>query len=197
MCVWINKVHLLHFSFFSLKSYLFSRPRLRLFALHWLKANVRIPKQFRHVAVNEEDYCLSVKTRTALEVFPWTIHHTFELLVQWRHPFILHPRGEPKSATKGCRASWALEKLGTKSIAHWSGTIVDHELQFLTLLLWNTANVLPCLLSVLDWYLLRFKGEDGCYVLTLSLSSSDPISFCYFVHVHCTMKKMFIKKIKK
>lgn len=66
MCVWINKVHLLHFLFFCLKSYLFARPCLLLFTLHWLKANVCIPEQFRVVAGNKEDYCLCLKTRTAI-----------------------------------------------------------------------------------------------------------------------------------
>ncbi len=100
-------------------SCLFSCPCLFLFALDRLRASVCIPKQLRDAAANKEGYCLSLKKgQPSLEVFPWMICHTFELLVQRRRPFIPHPRGERKSATKGCRVSGAQEKLGTKSIAH-------------------------------------------------------------------------------
>lgn len=120
MCVWIYKVHLLHFSFSSHQSYLLSGPCLFLFALDWLRASVCIPKQLKDAPANKEDYCLHFKKKgqPSLEVFPWMIRHTFELLVQWWRPFILHPRGKWKSATKGCRVSRAQEKLRTKSIVH-------------------------------------------------------------------------------
>lgn len=119
MCVWIYKVHLLHFSSSLLQSYLFSGPCLFLFALDWLKASVCIPKQLRDAAANKEDYCLSLKKDIHLwRCFPeWFATH-LSYLFSWRRPFILHPRGEWVSATKGCRVSRALEKPGAKSIAH-------------------------------------------------------------------------------
>lgn len=86
---------------------------LSLFLCTWLtlKASVCIPEQLRDTASNKEDYCLSLKKgQPSLEVFPWVIHNTFRLLVQWRHPFIPHPRGEWKSSTEGCRVSRAKEK---------------------------------------------------------------------------------------
>lgn len=130
---------------------------LSLIALDWLRASVSIPKQLRDAAVNKEDYCLSsLKRGTAISggVSLNDSPH-IELLVQGWRPFIPHPRGEGQSAAEGCRVSRAWERPGTKSIARSSGTIVDCELQFLTLSFWNAANVSPCLLPVLDWYLLR------------------------------------------
>lgn len=109
----------LHFSFSSLQSYLFSGLRLFLLALDRLKASVRIPKQLRDGAANKEDYYLSLKTRTAISggVSLNDLPH-FELLVPRRRPFIPHPRGGPESGTEGRRVSRAFDRLGTKSIAH-------------------------------------------------------------------------------